>query len=298
MASGKGSVLITGCTTGSIGHALALEFQVQGYYVIATSRKLETMQDLVQSNGIETVSLDVCSEDSIARAKKQIEVLTAGKLDYLVNNAGGDAGPAPALEMDIPRAQRTFDLNFWGTVRMVKAFTPLLMRSGAGHIVNISSVTGIIPIPYLSVYGSAKAALNQYSDVLRVELTPFNISVTAVITGSISNSKNRTTDDFVLKLEPNSPYDFAKAAHREAAEKNAGEKGQMPAAEYARRVVRHVTPGHIKPHKWLYVGPIIFFAWLMQVFFPRWVTEWIMTSMWGLDKPTGVSSTKQRRKRA
>ena len=83
------------------------------------------------------------------------------------------AGPAPALEMDIARAQRTFDLNFWGTVRMVKAFTPLLMRSGAGHIVNISSVTGILPIPYLSVYGSAKAALNQYSDVLRVELSPF-----------------------------------------------------------------------------------------------------------------------------
>lgn len=55
--------------------------------MIATSRKLETMQDLVKSDIIETVSIDVCSEDSIARAKKQIEVLTAGKLDYLVNNA-------------------------------------------------------------------------------------------------------------------------------------------------------------------------------------------------------------------
>ena len=58
-----------------------------GYYVIATSRRLETMQDLVKSELIETVQLDVCSEESITRAKKTIEVLTAGKLDYLVNNA-------------------------------------------------------------------------------------------------------------------------------------------------------------------------------------------------------------------
>lgn len=58
-----------------------------GYYVIATSRKLDTMLDLVKSSLVETVQLDVRNEDSIARAKKQIEVLTAGKLDYLVNNA-------------------------------------------------------------------------------------------------------------------------------------------------------------------------------------------------------------------
>ncbi|KZV74957.1 NAD(P)-binding protein [Peniophora sp. CONT] len=294
MASGKESVLITGCTTGSIGHALALEFHLQGYYVIATSRKLATMPDLVEHKLIETVAIDVCSEESIARAKKQIEVLTAGKLDYLVNNAGGDAGPTPALEIDIRRAQLTHDLNFWGPVRMIKAFTPLLMRSHAGHIVNISSVTGILPIPYLSVYGSAKAALNQYSDVLRVELTPFNISVTSVITGSISNSKNRLTDDFVLQLEPNSPYDFARAAHKEAADKNAGEKGQMPADEYARRVVSQVT--RRKPDKWLYCGPMVFFAWFMQVIFPRWLTGWIMASMWGLDKPVGGNSAKQKKR--
>ena len=55
--------------------------------MIATSRRLETMQDLVKSELIETVQLDVCSEESITRAKKTIEVLTAGKLDYLVNNA-------------------------------------------------------------------------------------------------------------------------------------------------------------------------------------------------------------------
>lgn len=80
---------------------------------------------------------------------------------------------SPAVEIDLERAKQDLDLNFWGAVRMVKAFTPLLMQSKEGHIVNISTGASTLPIPYLSMYGSAKAALNHYGDVLRVELAPF-----------------------------------------------------------------------------------------------------------------------------
>jgi 1-acylglycerone phosphate reductase len=65
------------------------------------------------------------------------------------------------------------NLNFFGAVRTVKEFTSLLIQSGAGHIVNISSGTSVMPIPYLAIYGAAKAALNAWSDTLRVELEPF-----------------------------------------------------------------------------------------------------------------------------
>ena len=92
---------------------------------------------------------------------------------YGMLNDISPADPTPAVEADFERAKQQLDLNFWGAVRMVKAFTPLLMRSSAGHIVNVSSAAGTLPIPYLGMYGAAKAALNHYGDVLRAELAPF-----------------------------------------------------------------------------------------------------------------------------
>ncbi|VDB83161.1 unnamed protein product [Peniophora sp. CBMAI 1063] len=177
------------------------------------------MPDLVEHKLIETIQLDVCNEESIAKAQAEIEDLTDGKLDFLINNAGGAAEISPAVEIDLERAKQQLDLNFWGAVRMVKAFTPLLMRGNEGHIVNVSSAGGTLPIPYLSMYGSAKAALNHYGDVLRVELAPFNISVTTVVTGSITNSRNRDAEDFVLNLKPGSLYSSGLQAHRKAVEK-------------------------------------------------------------------------------
>ncbi|VDB83167.1 unnamed protein product [Peniophora sp. CBMAI 1063] len=277
---GNKTVLITGCTTGSIGHALSLEFQRQGFNVIATSRNLATMQDLVQHKLIEAVRLDVCSEVSIAAAVKEVAQLTGGRLDYLVNNAGGDASPAPATEVDIERAKQIFDLNFWGAVCVIKAFTPLLIRSrSGGRIINISSAAGTLPIPYLSMYGASKAALNHYSDVLRAELVPFNISVTIVVTGAIANSKNKGQgEDFVLRIEPDSLYAWASQIHARAHAKSV--ETRMTAQEYARQLVHHATQR--RPKKCLYIGHQTFFAWLMEAYFPRWLTLSIMIKLWGL----------------
>jgi len=81
------TVLITGCSEGGIGHALALEFQKQGYRVFATARKQSAMTALVE-NGVETLEMDVTSVDSLNGVKEEIEKRTGGTLDVLVNNAG------------------------------------------------------------------------------------------------------------------------------------------------------------------------------------------------------------------
>jgi 1-acylglycerone phosphate reductase len=86
MASKKKIVLITGCSSG-IGHALAREFYAKGYNVLATARRTDSIQDL-KSLGITPLSVDVDSPESIAALKKEVEAITGGKLDMLINNAG------------------------------------------------------------------------------------------------------------------------------------------------------------------------------------------------------------------
>jgi 1-acylglycerone phosphate reductase len=86
MASKKKTVLITGTSSG-IGHALAREFNAKGYNVLATARRTDSIQDL-KDLGITPLSVDVDSPESIAALKKEVEALTGGKLDMLINNAG------------------------------------------------------------------------------------------------------------------------------------------------------------------------------------------------------------------
>jgi hypothetical protein len=80
----------------------------------------------------------------------------------------------PAIELGDAEDLAVFDLNFHAAVRMVTAFSPLILAVGKGSkIVNISSIAGSIPVPYLAMYGAAKGALDRYSETLRVELKPF-----------------------------------------------------------------------------------------------------------------------------
>ncbi|KAI0032683.1 hypothetical protein K488DRAFT_85657 [Vararia minispora EC-137] len=275
----KKSVLITGCSTGGIGHALALEFQLQGFYVIATARDPKKMQDLIDHRLIETVQLDVCNPASIRIAREEVERLLDGTgLDILINNAGGDSTPQPAVEVDMNVAQATMDVNFFGIVRTTMEFAPLLIQSGAGRVVNISSAAGLMPIPYLSIYGAAKAAVNAYSDSLRVELEPFNVGVTTVITGSVANSKDRTK--FELELTPSSRYHAGKPAYQEAMMKNAAQR-LMPAAQYAKALVHEMMRRH--PSRTMYLGEGAWYAWLMTSFAPRSWIHSLMVRMWGIN---------------
>lgn len=149
------SVLITGSSMGGIGHALALAFQKRGLTVFATARSLKKMADLEPLDNVHLLTLDVSSPESIAAAAKEVERQTGGKLDILINNAGNQY-VMPVLDVNIDTAKALFDVNYWGALRMVQAFGPMVVKA-KGTIVNIGSGAGVIFLPfqskpYLAVY--------------------------------------------------------------------------------------------------------------------------------------------------
>jgi len=132
------TVLITGCSTGGIGHAQAKAFQHQGYHVFATVRDLSTASDLSKLPNVSVLKLDVHSQTSITSCRDTIAQDTNGKLDVLVNNAGIES-QSPLLDADIAAAKELYDVNVWGPLLVTQAFAPLLIRS-KGIIVNQSSI--------------------------------------------------------------------------------------------------------------------------------------------------------------
>ena len=142
------SVLITGCSKGGIGFALAESFQRRGFRVFASARTLSKMSPLEDLPMVTLLTIDVTSSSSIAAAVKAIETETGGELHCLINNAGY-LYVMPALDIDMAEAKRVFDVNLWGALAMIKAFGPFLAAT-KGSIINISSVSGCIGTPWMS----------------------------------------------------------------------------------------------------------------------------------------------------
>ena len=148
MAPSQKSVLITGCSAGGIGSALAVSFAQRDLHVYATARSPAKMSQLSSYPNITLLTLDVTDSGSIACAVSSVTASTGGTLDYLVNNAGSSY-VMPTLDVDMEEAKRMFDVNFWGIVRVTKAFGPLVVKAN-GSIVNICSISGYINAPWMS----------------------------------------------------------------------------------------------------------------------------------------------------
>jgi 1-acylglycerone phosphate reductase len=141
--------LITGCSGGGVGSALAEAFQAKGYHVFATARSPSKIpQSLHTSTNVTVLALDVTSPESIAGAAETIQAKTGGKLDVLINNAGHGLN-MPALDTSITEAKKLFNTNFFGVLEMVQAFQHMLIRA-QGVIVNNSSMGAYLPIPFIS----------------------------------------------------------------------------------------------------------------------------------------------------
>lgn len=143
------TVLITGCSAGGIGGALAEAFHESGYHVFATARTPSKIaKSLATAPKVTVLKLDVLSSDSIREAVENVKSQTGGKLDVLVNNSGGGL-ILPALDTSIEEGKKLFDLNFWAPIAVTQAFAPLLIDA-KGCLVNNSSITGKIPMLYNS----------------------------------------------------------------------------------------------------------------------------------------------------
>jgi NAD(P)-dependent dehydrogenase (short-subunit alcohol dehydrogenase family) len=170
-------VLITGCSTG-IGHETALHLARQGWSVIATARKPESLADLAEA-GCETLALDVTDEASM-----QAAVAAAGPVYGLINNAGySQSGAIESVELDSVRRQ--FETNVFGLIRMSQLVMPGMREAGAGRIVNISSMGGRLTFPGGGIYHATKYAVEAISDAMRFEVRGFGVAVVCIEPGLI-----------------------------------------------------------------------------------------------------------------
>ena len=155
--------IVTGASAG-IGGATARALHAAGYRVFGTYRKPSG----TRAPGIEYLTCDVTSDDSVQAAVGAV-LSQAGRIDLLVNNAGvGLVGGAE--ESSLEQAKSLFDVNLFGVIRMTKAVLPAMRKQGAGRIVNISSVLGLIPAPFMALYAASKHALEGYSESLDHEV--------------------------------------------------------------------------------------------------------------------------------
>ncbi|KAF7794893.1 hypothetical protein EIP86_006036 [Pleurotus ostreatoroseus] len=211
--------------------------------------------------GIEVFELDVTHADSIASIRKRIEYLTGGTLNILVNNAG-QSYPQAVSDTSLAKAKEIFDVNLFGALAMVQAFLPLLRASHRGRIIQMGSLSGVIPTPFGVAYNTSKAALHSLSDTLRVELAPFNIKVLNVVLGSV---RTHITKSF-HHLPDNSIYlpirDIYQARRIEHFH-----DGALPRQSIADAIVAEASKDD--PRAWWWGGKNAWITWFLLVFTSR-----------------------------
>lgn len=166
--------LVTGASSG-IGLATAERLAGAGYKVYGTSRR----GSQAGQRSFDMLPLDVTSDESVD-ALVQTLLQMEGRIDLLVNNAGFGVAPAGAEESSIEQARAIFETNFFGIVRMTRAVVPHMRQQRAGRIINISSVFGFLPMPYMALYAATKHAVEGYSESLDHELRTRGIRVSLI----------------------------------------------------------------------------------------------------------------------
>ena len=169
----------------AIGHATCSALTEAGHEVIATARDVSMLDDLDVALRL---PLDVTSDASVAEA-----VAAAGRVDGLVNNAAL-GGSAPIEVYPIDRVRDMFETNVLGALRMVQAVVPAMREQGAGVIVNISSVQGVVTSPLSGAYSASKHALEALSESMHFELSHFGIRTVAIEPGFIAPGMKQVDD--------------------------------------------------------------------------------------------------------
>jgi 1-acylglycerone phosphate reductase len=290
MASRRKSVLITGCSKGGLGDALARELHQRGLRVIATARDTSKMDELI-ALGVETHTLDVLSSQSIQECVSTISSLTDGTLDYLINNAGAGY-MLPITDVSLPLCRQLFDLNVWSVVALTQTFLPLLLKA-KGVLAIQTSVGSVVPTPGLGIYNASKAALASLTDNLRVELSPFDVRVVELKTGSVKSNFFASESTSAVKLPDTSLYTPIKSMLEPMlnGDTERDRKRQMDKGVWAKFVVTELLKQNPPAQIWKGGGasPV----WWIRTLLPHTFMDSILASMAGLDKLRSTLRSKE-----
>jgi short-subunit dehydrogenase len=196
MTTTRPVALVTGASSG-IGKTAALALVQAGFEVIGTSRNT---QHITPVNGVTFLDLDVTRDDSAAAAVSQV-IQRFGRIDVLVNNAGMGASGATE-ENSIGQTQRLFDINVFGIIRMTNAVLPHMRAQRSGRIINLSSIFGFMPAPFMAAYSATKYAVEGYSESVDHEVRQYGVRVLLVEPGGTRTGfdDNTTPPDSPLEV--------------------------------------------------------------------------------------------------
>lgn len=253
-------ILITGASSG-FGKISAQMLSEQGHIVYGTSRK--PSGDIGK---VRMLVVDVTNPSSIQKAV-ELTLSEQGRIDVLINNAGMGIGGALELATE-EEVSRQMNTNFFGVVNMCREVLPAMRRARSGKIINISSIGGVMGIPYQGFYSASKFAVEGYSETLALEVHPFGIKVCLVQPGDFNTgfTDNRNVSELTLE-DADYGKSFAKSLQIiEKEERNGCHPKKLATAIC--RIVAHKNPGFRTK-----VGPLV------QVLFAkskRWLPDSVM----------------------
>lgn len=215
-------VVVTGAGAG-IGRELVLQLLQRGALAAAVDRSAPALQETAalisaaDKSRFNTFELDITDRPAVLAFPAAVEAKFGKPADGLINNAGIIQPFVKIADLDLEAADKVMDVNFYGTLYMVKAFLPGLLKRPSAHIANISSMGGFLPVPGQTIYGASKAAVKLLTEGLHSELEGTNCKVTIVFPGAIgtniaanSGVKLEGIDPSSAKHKTLSPKDAAK----------------------------------------------------------------------------------------
>ncbi len=225
-------VMITGVSSG-IGRVTAALFAQQGFRVFGTVRDLTGAMPIA---GVEFVAMDIRLDDSVAQAI-QFVIDKAGQIDVLVNNAGTTLVGA-VEESSTDEAHSLFDTNVFGMLRTIKAVLPQMRSQKYGRIINVSSVLGFLPAPYMGLYSASKHAVEGLSESLDHEVRQFGIRVSLIEPSFTKTNLDLNAPQAVLNIMD---YQHERSLSTSAVVKNV--QGAPAPESVANTIVKAATGG-------------------------------------------------------
>lgn len=203
------NIVVTGGGNG-VGRELTLNLLSKGARVIAVDVNDNALQETFRISGenekLLTRVVDIRNKEAVLNFAEEI-ISILGHIDGIINNAGIIQPFIALKDLKFEQIERVMDVNFYGTLYMTKAFLNHLLTRPEGHIVNIASMGGFLPVPGQSSYGSSKAAVKLMTEGLYSELLDTNVHVTLVFPGAIATDikkNSQTTDKAMTDKEKNS----------------------------------------------------------------------------------------------
>lgn len=253
------TLLITGGSSG-IGLATVQLFLSKGWQVFELSRSGHSYAS------VRHITCDVSNELSVDAAVAQVMSCT-DRLDVVISNAGfGISGPVEFTSIE--EAQKQFDVNFFGAMRLVKAVLPILRRQCYGRLLFTSSVAADLSIPYQSFYSASKSALNAMALGLANEVREFGIHVSVMMPGDVATGFTNAREK---NIEGSDVYKRLATA---VATMEQDERSGMAPIQIARAVYRIATCKHPSP---IYIGGAIYGIFcLLNRLLPKRFVNWIV----------------------